>query len=128
MFGQAPPPPEFFDQDHLPSFILGVVVFGASAVGVAVTGGELLSALILAVLSASCAAVALLDRRYTVPAPPSSLPDADDQFDWESFTQQFWAHVREHEASVATGRRGPVRVLRGVPARWKRRQRPVVRP
>jgi hypothetical protein len=155
MFRQPPPPPEFFDEDHLPSFILGVVVFGASAVGVAVTGGTLSSVLVLAVLSALCVAVALMDRRPAVSAPwrtdepgdgddgwgyrgraddddspaPSSGPSgAADLFDWESFTEQFWAYVREREVSVPTGRRSRVRSLRGVPTRWKRRQRPAVSP
>src|ERR1700758_4031138 len=155
MVRQPPPPPEFFDEDHLASFILGVVVFGASAVGVAVTGGSSLSLLVLAGLSALCAAVALIDRRPmgsapwrpyepgggddgwgyrgrvdadARPAPPSGPSGGADLFDWESFTEQFWAYVRDREVSVRTGRRARVRSIRGVPARWKRRQRPAVPP
>lgn len=136
MFRQTPPPPEFFDEDHLPSFILGVVVFGASTVGVAVTGGTVWSVLVLAVLSAFCAAVALMDRRPVVsgrwraderaggdhdrgyrgraddadrPVPPSGSAGAADLFDWESFTEQFWAYVHAREISVPTGRRARVR-------------------
>ena len=151
MFRQTPPSPEFFDEDHLPSFLLGVVIFGASAVGVAVTDGRLSSVLALAVLSALCAAVALIDRRPVAsapwrtngpagedgglaycgrvddddrPAPPSGSLGAADLFDWESFTEQFWAYVREGELSVPTCRRAGARWLRRVPARWKRRQRP----
>jgi hypothetical protein len=154
MFRQTPPPPEFLAEGHLPSLILGVVVFGASAVGVAVTGGTLVSVLVLAVLSAFCAAVALMDRRPPVstpcrtddpgsgddgwgyrgridddrPAPPSLPSGAADVFDWESFTEQFWAHVRDRDVSVSPARRARVRSLRGAPTRWKRRQRPAVRP
>ena len=154
MFRQAPPPREFFNENHLPSFILGVVMFGASAVGVAVNGGPLLSVLVLAVLSALCAAMALMDRRPVVsasrrtdepgggddgweyrgrvvehdrPASPSGPSSAADLFDWESFTEQFWAYVRDREVSVPTGRRARVRSLRDVLAGRKRRQRSAVR-
>lgn len=128
MFRPTPPPPPCFDENHLPSFILGVVGFGASAVGVAVTGGALTSVLVLAVLSALCAAVAFMDQRLVVSTPgraddpgdgddgwryrgpvddddrPTPPSGAGELFDWESFTQQFWTYVREREVSALTGR------------------------